>query len=75
MISKKNLRKSVRNEEKIIYCVNYEIPNKKKQHLFLVFFTGSVQPFVFIVYQFRIALSDGRIQTEVAKLGVLGHEF
>lgn len=47
----------------------------KKQHLFLVFFTGSVQPFVFIVYQFRIALSDGRIQTEVAKLGVLGHEF
>lgn len=75
MISKKNKESLFELKRKLFIAKIMKFLTKKPKHLFLVFFTWSVQPFVFIVYQFRIALSDRRIQTEVAELGVLGHEF
>ena len=37
--------------------------------------TWGIQPFVFIIHEFRIALGDCRFQADVSELSILGHKF
>lgn len=37
--------------------------------------TWGIQPFVFIIHEFRIALGDCRFQADVSELGILSHKF